>query len=142
MYYFKIIPISLIDRTLIYKNFSDIKIGNFVEITVRKKKIFGVVLSKITTLEITFDQNKILLVDKISSYILSPSHIKFIDYLSKHYFIELGMAYKISIGSILNLKENIKKNLIFQNKIYLNKAQLIKELKFSNKDFLILLKSN
>ena len=89
MYYFKIIPFALIDRPLIYKCKEKIKRGRIVEISVRKKELAGVVLSEIASSEITFDKKKILEISKLNLYSFKSTHIEFIEYLSRHYFIEL-----------------------------------------------------
>ena len=138
MYYFKIIPFALIDRPLIYKCKEKIKRGKIVEISVRKKELIGVVLSEIASSEITFDKKKIIEISKLNFYSFKPTHIEFIEYLSKHYFIELGMSFKISIGSDLNLKKQLKKYLLFDHHIYENKKILIGHNKLSPKKFLVL----
>ena len=136
MYYFKVIPFGLIDRPLLYKYSEKIISGTIVDISIRNKKSIGVVLSEVTPSEITFDKKKILTIAELNSYIFKSSHLEFIEYLSKHYFIDLGMSFKLSIGSELNLKKKIKNYLLFQDKIYENKKNLIHENNISNKEFL------
>jgi primosomal protein N' (replication factor Y) len=138
MYYFKIIPFALIDRPLIYKCKEKIKRGRIVEISVRKKELAGVVLSEIASSEITFDKKKILEISKLNLYSFKSTHIEFIEYLSRHYFIELGMSFKISIGSDVNLKKQLKNYLLFNHHIYENKKILIGHNKLSPKKFLAL----
>ncbi len=142
MYYYKVIPFELIDTPLLYKSDVLIKNGNLIEITLRKKNVVGVILSVISPSEITFDKKKILTVSKSLSNIFKPSHIDFIKYLSKHYFIDLGMSFKISIGSKNKFQKKIKNYLFFKGKIYENKKKLIQVNKISNKDFLYFQKIN
>ena len=142
MYYFKVIPFGLIDSPLLYKSDILIKNGNLVEISLRKKNVLGVILSEITPSEIIFDKKKILTVSKLLPNTFKPSHIEFIKYLSRHYFIELGMSFKISIGSQSNLQKKLKNYLFFKDKIYENKKKLMQENKISNKNFLYFQKNN
>ncbi|MDC0861058.1 primosomal protein N' [Alphaproteobacteria bacterium] len=142
MYYFKVIPFGLIDSPLLYKSNILIKNGNLVEISLRKKNVLGVILSEITPSEIIFDKKKILTVSKLLPNIFKPSHMEFIKYLSRHYFIELGMSFKISIGSQSNLQKKLKNYLFFKDKIYENKKKLMQANKISNKNFLYLQKNN
>jgi len=120
MYYFKVIPFGLMDRPLLYKYPEKIRSGTIVDISIRNKKSIGVVLSEVIASEITFDKKKFYITE-LNSYIFKSSHLDFIEYLSKHYFIDLGMSFKLSIGSELNLKKKIKNYLLFQDKIYENK---------------------
>ncbi|MDB9776285.1 primosomal protein N' [Alphaproteobacteria bacterium] len=136
MYYFKVIPFGLIDSPLLYKSDILIKNGNLVEISLRKKDVLGVILSEIAPSDIIFDKKKILTVSKLLPNTFKPSHIEFIKYLSRHYFIELGMSFKISIGSQSNLQKKLKNYLFFKDKIYENKKKLMQENKISNKNFL------
>ena len=48
------------------------------------------------------------------------------------------MSFKISIGSDLNLKKQLKKYLLFNHHIYENKKILIGHNKLSPKKFLVL----
>ncbi len=142
MYYYNIILFGLIDRPLLYKNSQKIKLGTVVSIFMRKKKTYGVIVSEVPSSKISFDKNKILLVSEILNFIFKSSHLNFINHLAKYYFINLGMAYKISIGSELNLNKKIKKYLTYREKTYQTKKELIEQEGITNKDFLTLKKEN
>ena len=142
MKYFEIIPLTTINKTLLYKFDKKLALGNIVEITIKKKSLLGIIIIERREKDINFDKNKILKIRSSLDIKFKSSHLDFIRYLSQHYFIDLGLAFKISIGSEVNIKKNIKNYLEFKSCIYETKKHLLEKNKLSNKQFNTLFNSN
>src|SRR5210317_2621232 len=96
-YYYEVIPLSQINEGLTYKFDQPLPIGSIVQIPLRKKTATGVVLSECKVENITFDIKKILKIPKASPHIINQENLNFYQYLSSHYFIDLGMVFKMAI---------------------------------------------
>ena len=133
MYYYEVIPFGQINGPLIYKSSKKILLGSIVEISLRNKKSTGVILSQISSDKIKFDRKKILQI--ISSYYfnLKKENMEFYQYISKHYFIDLGMIYKMGVQQFPSTK--IKDFYIFSQRIITSQKKLMKEFNLSPKQW-------
>ena len=130
-YYYEVIAFGQISEALTYKSQEKIAIGSIVEISLRKKKSTGVVLSQKSRHEIKFDVRKILQIKSIYPHSVNKETIMFYQYLSKHYFIDLGMVYKMGIQHFPSVE--LKDFYIFSKKIFNSQKNLINECNISLK---------
>ena len=130
-YYHEVIPFGQINENLTYKSNQKIALGSIVEISLRGKKSAGVVLSTISPDQIKFDLKKILQIKSIYSYHLKKEVLEFNQYVSKHYFIDLGMVYKMGIQQFPSNK--LKDFYFFSQKIITSQKNLMKEFNLSSK---------
>ena len=96
-YYYEVIPLSQINEGLTYQSNERIPLGSIVQIPLRKKTATGVILSETKIENITFDVKKILKIQKTYTHSINQENLNFYQYLSSHYFIDLGMVFKIAI---------------------------------------------
>ena len=122
-YYYEVIAFGQIDEVLTYKSQEKIVIGSIVEISLRKKRSTGVVLFQKSRHEIKFDVKKILQIKSIYPHSVNKETIEFYQYLSMHYFIDLGMVYKMGIQHFPSVE--LKDFYIFSKKIFNSQKSLI-----------------
>ena len=115
-YYYEVIPLSQINEGLTYKLDQSIPIGSIVQIPLRKKTATGVVLSECKVENINFDIKKILKIQKASTHIINQENLNFYQYLSSHYFIDLGMVFKMAIQQYPD--GQLKSFLSYKGKIF------------------------
>ena len=96
-YYYEVIPLSQINEGLTYQSNEQIPLGSIVQIPLRKKTATGVILSETKVENITFDVKKILKIQKTYAHSINQENLNFYQYLSSHYFIDLGMVFKMAI---------------------------------------------
>ena len=130
-YYYEIIPFGQIQDTLSYKFDQKIPPGTIVQIPLRKKDHAGVVLSQTFEKNINFDLDKILSIKKFYQHPISAQNTEFYKYLSIHYFINLGMVYKMSLQHFPSI--DLKNYFEYENKIFISQKNLMKTLNLSPK---------
>ncbi len=130
-YYYEVIPFGQIQESLTYKFSKIIPSGSIVQIPLRKKIQGGIVLSQTTEKRIKFDLKKILHIKSYYPHSLSDETIKFYKYLSVHYFIDLGMVYKMALQQY---PTSVLKNYFsFSKKIYRSQKNLMENCKLTGK---------
>ena len=132
-YYYQVIPFGQIQESLTYKYSKIIPIGSIVQIPLRRKTQGGVVLSQTTERQIKFDLKKILPIKSFYPHPLSKETIEFYQYLSVHYFIDLGMVYKMALQQYPT--SDIKNYFSFSNKIYVSQKNLMESCKLTGKQW-------
>ena len=132
-YYYQVIPFGQIQESLTYKFSKIIPVGSIVQIPLRRKTQGGVVLSQTTVRQIKFDLKKILPIKSFYSHPLSKETIEFYQYLSVHYFIDLGMVYKMALQQYPT--SDIKNYFSFSNKIYRSQKNLMESCKLTAKQW-------
>ena len=138
-YYYEVIPLSQINEGLTYKLDQPIPIGSIVQIPLRKKTATGVVLSECKVENINFDIKKILKIQKASTHIINQENLNFYQYLSSHYFIDLGMVFKMAIQQYPD--GQLKSFLSYKGKIFSSQKELIKSFELKPKQFKELLET-
>ena len=139
-YYYKIIPFGQIQETLTYEFEQKIALGSIVQVPLRGKIQTGVVLSQTFEKDINFDLNKILPLKNFYHHPISKQNIKFYKYLSLHYFIDLGMVYKMALQNFPLI--DLKKYFNYENKIFTSQKDLMEKLNLSSKQWRELRKDN
>ena len=130
-YYYEVIPFGQIQESLTYKFSKIIPSGSIVQIPLRKKIQGGIVLSQTTEKRIKFDLKKILHIKSYYPHSLSDDAMKFYKYLSVHYFIDLGMVYKMALQQY---PTSVLKNYFsFSKKIYRSQKNLMENCKLTVK---------
>ena len=139
-YYYEIIPFGQIQETLSYKFDKKIPVGTIVQIPLRKKTHTGVVLAQTFEKYINFDLKKILSINSFYQHPISMANIEFYKYLSLHYFIDLGMVFKMSLQHFPLV--NLKNYFYFKNKIFISQKALMVSFNLSSKQWSELNKNN
>ncbi len=132
-YYYEVIPFGQIQESLTYKFSKIIPVGSIVQIPLRRKTQGGVVLSQTTERQIKFDLKKILPIKSSYPHPLSKETIEFYQYLSVHYFIDLGMVYKMALQQYPT--SDIKNYFSFSHKIYRTQKNLMESCKLTGKQW-------
>ena len=132
-YYYEVIPFGQIQESLTYKFSKIIPVGSIVQIPLRRKTQGGVVLSQTTERQIKFDLKKILPIKSCYPHPLSKETIEFYQYLSVHYFIDLGMVYKMALQQYPT--SDIKNYFSFSQKIYRTQKNLMESCKLTGKQW-------
>ena len=132
-YYYEVIPFGQIQESLTYKFSKIIPVGSIVQIPLRRKTQGGVVLSQTTERQIKFDLKKILPIKSFYPHPLSKETIEFYQYLSVHYFIDLGMVYKMALQQYPT--SDIKNYFSFSHKIYRTQKNLMESCKLTGKQW-------
>lgn len=127
-YYFKVIPFGQIQESLTYKYSQILPQGCIVQVPLRGKIQGGVVLSQTKESDIQFDLKKILKIKSFYPHAISKQNLEFYQYLSLHYFIELGMVYKMALQQYPT--SEIKNYFTYQNQISTSQKSLME--KFSH----------
>ena len=132
-YYYQVIPFGQIQESLTYKFSKIIPVGSIVQIPLRRKTQGGVVLSQTIERKIKFDLKKILQIKSFYPHPLSKETIEFYQYLSVHYFIDLGMVYKMALQQYPT--SDIKNYFSFSSKIYRSQKNLMESCKLTGKQW-------
>ena len=122
-YYYEVIPFSQINEGLTYQSDEQIVLGSIVQIPLRKKTATGVILSENKVEDITFDIKKILKIEKTYVHSINQENLNFYQYLSSHYFIDLGMVFKMAIQQYPNTQ--LKSFLSYKGKTFSSQKDLI-----------------
>ena len=138
-YYYEVIPLSQINEGLTYQSDEQINLGSIVQIPLRKKTATGVILSENKVEDITFDIKKILKIEKTYAHSINQENLNFYQYLSSHYFIDLGMVFKMAIQQYPNTQ--LKSFLSYKGKTFSSQKDLTNTLKIKPKQFKKLLYS-
>ncbi len=138
-YYYEVIPLSQINEGLTYQSDQQISLGSIVQIPLRKKSAAGVVLSETKLEDITFDVNKILKIHETYAYLINQENLNFYQYLSKHYFIDLGMVFKMAIQQYPDTQ--LKSFLSYRGKTFSSQKDLTNTFELKPKQFKELLSS-
>ena len=141
-YYYKVIPLSQINEGLTYQSDEQLNLGSIVQIPLRKKTATGVILSENKVEDITFDVKKILKIEKTYAHSINQENLNFYQYLSSHYFIDLGMVFKMAIQQYPDTR--LKSFLRYKGKTFSSQKDLAntfqlkpKKIK-NNKKFLMM----
>ena len=138
-YYYEVIPFSQINEGLTYQSDEQIVLGSIVQIPLRKKTATGVILSENKVEDITFDVKKILKIEKTYAHSINQENLNFYQYLSSHYFIDLGMVFKMAIQQYPNTQ--LKSFLSYKGKTFSSQKDLTNTLEIKPKQFKKLLYS-
>ncbi len=138
-YYYEVIPLSQINEGLTYQSDEQINLGSIVQIPLRKKTATGVILSENKVEDITFDVKKILKIEKTYAHSINQENLNFYQYLSSHYFIDLGMVFKMAIQQYPNTQ--IKSFLSYKGKTFSSQKDLTNTFELKPKQFKELLYS-
>ena len=127
--YYDVVPAYNIDRTLCYSSEENLKPGNIVVFTIRKKTIVGCILKKLSVKPfINSNIKDILEVSK--EFYLNKAQIDFLKWFSTYNACNLGLAFKMILSKKTFLKP-IVANCFIINEINLGKLTK-KEFKFLN----------
>ena len=132
-YYYEVIPLSQINEGLTYQSDEQIVLGSIVQIPLRKKTATGVILSENKVEDITFDVKKILKIEKTYAYSINQENLNFYQYLSSHYFIDLGMVFKMAIQQYPDTR--LKNFLSYKGKTFSSQKDLINIFELKPKQF-------
>ena len=132
-YYYEVIPLSQINEGLTYQSDEQINLGSIVQIPLRKKTATGVILSENKVEDITFDIKKILKIEKTYAHSINQENLNFYQYLSSHYFIDLGMVFKMAIQQYPDTR--LKSFLSYKGKTFSSQKDLINIFKLKPKQF-------
>ena len=132
-YYYEVIVFSQINDCLTYKYDQKLSIGTIVEVPLRKKKSSGVVIAEKKPDQISFDLKKILSILNSYQHPISKQNLDFLNYVSTHYFIDLGMVYKMAISNIPSLQ--IKKYFSYKKNIFTTQQSLMTKSNLSKSEF-------
>ncbi len=132
-YYYEVIPLSQINEGLIYQSDEQINLGSIVQIPLRKKTAIGVILSENKVEDITFDVKKILKIEKTYAHSINQENLNFYQYLSSHYFIDLGMVFKMAIQQYPNTQ--LKSFLSYKGKTFSSQKDLTNTFELKPKQF-------
>ena len=132
-YYYEVIPFSQINEGLTYQSDEQIVLGSIVQIPLRKKSATGVILSETKVEDITFDVKKILKIQKTYAHSINQENLNFYQYLSSHYFIDLGMVFKMAIQQYPDTR--LKSFLSYKGKIFSSQKDLTNIFKLTPKQF-------
>jgi primosomal protein N' (replication factor Y) len=138
-YYYEVIPLSQINEGLTYQSDEQIDLGSIVQIPLRKKTATGVILSETKVEDITFDVKKILKIKQTYAHPINQENLNFYKYLSSHYFIDLGMVYKMAIQQYPDTQ--LKSFLSYKGKTFSSQKDLTNTFKLKPKQFKELLDS-
>ena len=138
-YYYEVIPLSQINEGLTYQSDEQIDLGSIVQIPLRKKTATGVILSETKVEDITFDVKKILKIKQTYAHPINQENLNFYQYLSSHYFIDLGMVYKMAIQQYPDTQ--LKSFLSYKGKTFSSQKDLTNTFKLKPKQFKELLDS-
>jgi primosomal protein N' (replication factor Y) len=138
-YYYEVIPLSQINEGLTYQSDEQIDLGSIVQIPLRKKTATGVILSETKVEDITFDVKKILKIKQTYALPINQENLNFYQYLSSHYFIDLGMVYKMAIQQYPDTQ--LKSFLSYKGKTFSSQKDLTNTFKLKPKQFKELLDS-
>ena len=138
-YYYEVIPLSQINEGLTYQSDEQIDLGSIVQIPLRKKTATGVILSETKVEDITFDVKKILKIKQTYAHPINQENLNFYQYLSSHYFIDLGMVYKMAIQQYPDTQ--LKSFLSYKGKTFSSQKDLTNTFKLKTKQFKELLDS-
>ena len=138
-YYYEVIPLSQINEGLTYQSDEQINLGSIVQIPLRKKIATGVILSENNVEDITFDVKKILKIEKTYAHSINQENLNFYQYLSSHYFIDLGMVFKMAIQQYPNTQ--LKSFLSYKGKTFSSQKDLTNTFEIKPKQFKKLLYS-
>ena len=138
-YYYEVIPLSQINEGLTYQSDEQINLGSIVQIPLRKKTATGVILSENKVEDITFDVKKILKIEKTYAHSINQENLNFYQYLSSHYFIDLGMVFKMAIQQYPNTQ--LKSFLSYKGKTFSSQKDLTNSFELKPKQFKELLYS-
>ena len=132
-YYYEVIPLSQINEGLTYQSDEQINLGSIVQIPLRKKTATGVILSETIVEDITFDVKKILKIQKTYAHSINQENLNFYQYLSSHYFIDLGMVFKMAIQQYPDTR--LKSFLSYKGKTFSSQKDLTNIFKLKPKQF-------
>ncbi len=132
-YYYEVIVFSQINDCLTYKYDQKLSIGTIVEIPLRKKTSRGVIVSIKKPEHINFDLKKILSILNFYSHPLKKENLDFLSYVSTHYFIDLGMVYKMAITNLPSTL--IKKYFLFKQTVFTSQKSLMNKFDLSKSEF-------
>ena len=132
-YYYEVIPLSQINEGLTYQSDEQIVIGSIVQIPLRKKTATGVILSETRVEDITFDVKKILKIQKTYAHSINQENLNFYQYLSSHYFIDLGMVFKMAIQQYPDTR--LKSFLSYKGKTFSSQKDLTNIFELKPKQF-------
>ena len=132
-YYYKVIPLSQINEGLTYQSDEQIVLGSIVQIPLRKKTATGVILSETIVEDITFDVKKILKIQKTYAHSINQENLNFYQYLSSHYFIDLGMVFKMAIQQYPDTR--LKNFFSYKGKTFSSQKDLINIFELKPKQF-------
>ena len=138
-YYYEVIPLSQINEGLTYQSDEQLNLGSIVQIPLRKKTATGVILSENKVEDITFDVKKILKIEKTYAHSINQENLNFYQYLSSHYFIDLGMVFKMAIQQYPNTQ--LKSFLSYKGKTFSSQKDLTNTFEIKPKQFKELLYS-
>ena len=132
-YYYEVIPLSQINEGLTYQSDEQIVLGSIVQIPLRKKTATGVILSETKVEDITFDVKKILKIQKTYAHSINQENLNFYQYLSSHYFIDLGMVFKMAIQQYPDTR--LKSFLSYKGKTFSSQKDLTNIFELKPKQF-------
>ena len=132
-YYYEVIPLSQINEGLTYQSDEQIVLGSIVQIPLRKKSATGVILSETKVEDITFDVKKILKIQKTYAHSINQENLNFYQYLSSHYFIDLGMVFKMAIQQYPDTR--LKNFFSYKGKTFSSQKDLINIFELKPKQF-------
>ena len=132
-YYYEVIPLSQINEGLTYQSDEQINLESIVQIPLRKKSATGVILSETKVEDITFDVKKILKIQKTYAHSINQENLNFYQYLSSHYFIDLGMVFKMAIQQYPDTR--LKSFLSYKGKTFSSQKDLTNIFKLKPKQF-------
>ncbi len=132
-YYYEVIPFSQINECLTYQSDEQIVLGSIVQIPLRKKSATGVILSETRVEDITFNVKKILKIQKTYAHSINQENLNFYQYLSSHYFIDLGMVFKMAIQQYPDTR--LKSFLSYKGKTFSSQKDLTNIFELKPKQF-------
>ena len=132
-YYFEVIPFGQIQESLTYKHSQILPQGSIVQVPLRGKIQGGVVLCQTKESDIKFDLKKILKIKSFYTHTISKHNLEFYQYLSLHYFIDLGMVFKMALQQYPT--SDIKNYFTYQNQIFTSQKSLIEGFSLSAKQW-------